>query len=43
MNGLIRLTSLAFAVGCAKAQAQYTDGIIKIGVINDMSGLYSDI
>jgi hypothetical protein len=24
-------------------QAQYTDGTIKIGVMNDMSGLYSDI
>ena len=25
------------------AHAQYTDGTIKIGVMNDMSGLYSDI
>ena len=43
MKGLISLTSLAFAFGCNTAQAQYTDGTIKIGVMNDMSGLYSDI
>jgi branched-chain amino acid transport system substrate-binding protein len=33
--------SLAFAAGAA--QAQISDGIVKIGVLNDMSGLYSDI
>jgi branched-chain amino acid transport system substrate-binding protein len=43
MKGLISLTSLAFAIGCTMAHAQYTDGTIKIGVMNDMSGLYSDI
>ena len=43
MKGLISLTSLAFVFGCNTAQAQYTDGTIKIGVMNDMSGLYSDI
>jgi hypothetical protein len=30
MKGLISLTSLAFAFGCNTAQAQYTDGTIKI-------------
>lgn len=32
----------AFAAGAAQAQ-QYSDGVIKIGVMNDMSGLYADI
>jgi branched-chain amino acid transport system substrate-binding protein len=37
---------LAVAAACAfagSAQAQISDGIVKIGVLNDMSGLYSDI
>ena len=25
------------------AQAQYTDGVVKIGILSDMSSLYSDI
>ena len=25
------------------AQAQYTDGVVKIGVLNDMSSLYADL
>ena len=33
--------SLAFAAGAA--QAQISDGTIKIGVMNDMSGLYADL
>jgi branched-chain amino acid transport system substrate-binding protein len=40
------LISLAVATACAfagSAQAQISDGIVKIGVLNDMSGLYSDI
>ena len=40
------LLSLAVAATCAfagSAQAQISDGIVKIGVLNDMSGLYSDI
>jgi branched-chain amino acid transport system substrate-binding protein len=40
------LISLAVAAACAfagSAQAQISDGIVKIGVLNDMSGLYSDI
>ena len=43
MKSVIGLAALAFALGCTMAHAQYTDGTIKIGVMNDMSGLYSDI
>jgi len=41
-----KLLSLAAASACAlgaAAQAQVTDGVVKIGVMNDMSGLYADI
>jgi branched-chain amino acid transport system substrate-binding protein len=37
------LVSAAFAFGAGAAQAQISDGVIKIGVLNDMSGLYADI
>jgi branched-chain amino acid transport system substrate-binding protein len=41
------LSSLAaaalLALGAGAAQAQISDGVIKIGVMNDMSGLYADI
>jgi len=43
MKRLISITALALTLSCASAQAQYTDGTIKIGVMNDMSGVYSDI
>jgi branched-chain amino acid transport system substrate-binding protein len=33
----------AIALGSASASAQFTDGVIKLGVLNDMSGLYADI
>jgi branched-chain amino acid transport system substrate-binding protein len=33
----------AMCVGTSLAQAQYSDGTIKIGVMNDQSGLYSDL
>ena len=33
----------AIALTGTAASAQYTDGVIKIGVINDASGLYADI
>ncbi len=42
-NRLIGAIALAAALGCGVAHAQYTDGVIKIGVLNDMSGLYSDL
>jgi len=41
-----KLLSMAAAAACAlgaTAQAQVTDGVVKIGVMNDMSGLYADI
>ena len=43
MKGVIGLAALVFAVGCPAAHAQDSDGTNKIGVMNDMSGLYSDI
>jgi branched-chain amino acid transport system substrate-binding protein len=43
MKRVISLAALAIAFGCGSAQAQYTDGTIKIGVMNDMSGLYADL
>jgi branched-chain amino acid transport system substrate-binding protein len=43
MKGLIGLAAIAVAFGCGSAQAQYSDGTIKIGVMNDMSGTYSDL
>ena len=33
----------ALSLAAAGAQAQVSDGVIKIGVMNDMSGLYADI
>ena len=43
MKRLISLTALAVALGSPPALAQYTDGTIKIGVMNDMSGTYADL
>ncbi|MFZ5691938.1 MAG: ABC transporter substrate-binding protein [Pseudomonadota bacterium] len=40
---LFGAAAVAAALGCGAAQAQYTDGVIKIGVMNDMSGTYSDL
>jgi branched-chain amino acid transport system substrate-binding protein len=40
---LTGMTALALAMACSAAQAQYSDGVIKIGVMNDMSGTYSDL
>jgi branched-chain amino acid transport system substrate-binding protein len=37
------LTALAVILAAAPAQAQITDGVVKIGVMNDMSGLYADL
>ncbi len=36
-------TAALLALGAGAAQAQVSDGVIKIGVMNDMSGLYADI
>ena len=43
MKRLISMTALAVVLSCTTSQAQYTDGTIKIGVLNDMSGVYSDV
>jgi branched-chain amino acid transport system substrate-binding protein len=43
MKPLISLAALVVAIGCSGAQAQYTDGTIKIGALNDMSGTYADL
>ncbi|UCG97309.1 MAG: ABC transporter substrate-binding protein [Burkholderiales bacterium] len=40
---LTTLVSATFAFGTGAAQAQISDGVIKIGVLNDMSGLYADL
>ena len=37
------LVSGAFAIAAGSAQAQISDGVVRIGVLNDMSGLYADI
>jgi branched-chain amino acid transport system substrate-binding protein len=37
------VAAFAAALGCGSALAQHTDGVIKIGVMNDMSGTYSDL
>jgi branched-chain amino acid transport system substrate-binding protein len=43
MKSLLSLMALAAALGGGVAQAQYSDGVIKIGVMNDMSGTYKDL
>jgi branched-chain amino acid transport system substrate-binding protein len=44
MKRSVILGALALALACGMAQAQqYSDGAIRIGVMNDMSGLYADI
>ena len=43
MKRLLSLIALPVALGCGAAQAQYSDGGVKIGVMTDMSGLYADI
>ncbi|HXW39835.1 MAG TPA: ABC transporter substrate-binding protein, partial [Xanthobacteraceae bacterium] len=42
MKRLLGLTILAGMLGCGAASAQVSDGVVKLGVLNDMSGLYSD-
>jgi branched-chain amino acid transport system substrate-binding protein len=43
MKRLIGLMAFAAAFAAGSAQAQYSDGVIRIGVMNDMSGLYADV
>src|SRR5258707_4132185 len=37
------LIAVAALLATSSAFAQYTDGVVKIGVLSDMSSLYSDI
>jgi branched-chain amino acid transport system substrate-binding protein len=43
MKRLFGLAALTAALMCGAAQAQMSDGVIKIGVMNDMSGTYADL
>jgi branched-chain amino acid transport system substrate-binding protein len=43
MKSIVGLGALALALACGSAHAQISDGVIKIGVMNDMSGLYADL
>ena len=40
-----RLSTIVFvaALAAGPAHAQFSDGIIKIGVMNDMAGTYADL
>jgi branched-chain amino acid transport system substrate-binding protein len=43
MKAMRCMIVMAAALASTSAYAQYTDGIVKIGVLTDMSGVYSDI
>ena len=43
MKSLFSLAMLAGLVAASPAHAQISDGVVKIGVLNDMSSLYADI
>jgi branched-chain amino acid transport system substrate-binding protein len=43
MKTIVRVIVIAAAIVNSSANAQYTDGIVKIGVLTDMSSIYSDI
>ena len=42
-RNILTIAALAACTAFGPAQAQVSDGLVKIGVLNDMSGLYSDI
>src|SRR5882762_9523749 len=42
MNAMRFFSLVAAAVLSTAAHAQYTDGVVKIGLLTDMSGLYAD-
>ncbi|KAB2916618.1 MAG: ABC transporter substrate-binding protein [Hyphomicrobiaceae bacterium] len=42
-RALLAAAVTAICAGAGAAQAQYSDGVIKIGVMNDQSGLYADL
>jgi branched-chain amino acid transport system substrate-binding protein len=43
MKRLFAAIVAAGLLGCAAASAQVSDGVVKLGVLNDMSSLYADI
>ena len=43
MKRLMGTAALAVVLAAGTAQAQMSDGVIKIGVMNDMSGTYADL
>jgi branched-chain amino acid transport system substrate-binding protein len=43
MTALHKVIVLAALVTSGPALAQYTDGVVKIGVLTDMSGVYSEV
>jgi len=43
MKRLLGTAALAVVLAAGTAQAQISDGVIKIGVMNDMSGTYADL
>ncbi len=43
MKRLMSLAAFSAALMCGTAQAQMSDGVVKIGVMNDMSGTYADL
>jgi branched-chain amino acid transport system substrate-binding protein len=43
MKRLVILAALSAAVACGAAKADMSGGVIKIGVLNDMSGTYADL
>jgi branched-chain amino acid transport system substrate-binding protein len=43
MKRLVGTAALAVVLAAGAAQAQMSDGVIKIGVMNDMSGTYADL
>lgn len=42
MKTVLNLIAVAATLASGSAYAQYTDGVIKIGVLDDMSSLYAD-
>jgi branched-chain amino acid transport system substrate-binding protein len=43
MKRFVSLAALSVALMCGTAQAQMSNGVVKIGVMNDMSGTYADL
>jgi branched-chain amino acid transport system substrate-binding protein len=43
MKRLLGLTAVACILSCGTAWAQVSDGVVKLGVLNDMSSLYADV